>query len=345
MDFTFSDDQLLFRDAVRDLLANECSPELVRSAWESTDGRVPGLWQKLVDMGVVGLTAPEAAGGLGMNELDLVLLLEEAGRVAAPEPLLAHTAVGLATLGELAPDHELIAAGAAGDAVIAVALQPEALGGSSMVLGAHAADALLLRSGDELHLVPSEQAQLKPATSVDESRRLASVTWSPSVETRISDDPASASRAFARGALGASAMCVGLAQQLLDMTVAYVAEREQFGKPVGVNQAVKHHCSNMGLAIEFARPLVYQAAWAMAAGTPNAVRDVSAAKVLASDAADLAARLSLQCHGAIGYTVEYDLQLWLKRAWALSAAWGSAAQHRQLVATALMESRERATAS
>jgi len=132
---------------------------------------------------------------------------------------------------------------------------------------------------------------------------------------------------------------VGLGQQMLDMTVAYVSEREQFGKPVGVNQAVKHHCSNMGLALEFARPLVYQAAWAMATDSPSAARDVSAAKVLASDAADLAARLSLQCHGAIGYTVEYDLQLWLKRAWALSAAWGSAATHRRLVAESLVQNR------
>ena len=331
MDFTFSDDQLLFRDAVRDLLTNECSPTAVRAAWESPDGRVPGLWQKLTDMGVVGLTAPEAAGGMGMTELDLVLLLEEAGRVALPEPLLDHTAVGLATLGELQPEHSLVAAGAAGEATLAVSLAA----GATMVLGAEEADAVLLRSGDELHLVEADAVSLSAATSVDESRRLSTIEWSASSATLLSDDPNVLERAYSRGTLGASAMCVGLAQQLLDMTVEYVAEREQFGKPVGVNQAVKHHCSNMGLAIEFARPLVYQAAFAMASGSATAARDVSAAKVLASDAADLAARLSLQCHGAIGYTVEYDLQLWLKRAWTLSAAWGTAAQHRQKVAAAL----------
>ncbi len=342
MDFTFSDDQLLFRDAVRDLFAKECPPEAVRSAWESADGRVAGLWAKLAEMGVVGLTAPESAGGMGMNELDLVLLLEEAGRVALPEPLVAHTAVGLATLADVAPDHPLLASGAAGETVLAVGIPPSGI--TKMVLGAEAADGIIVRSGSELHLLevesPNEAAsfELSAATSMDESRRMSSISWTPSADTLLTDDPAMVDRAFARGALATSAMCVGLAQQLLDMTVEYVKEREQFGKPVGVNQAVKHHCSNMGLAIEFARPLVYQAAWALSTDADGAVRDVSGAKVLASDAADLAARLSLQCHGAIGYTVEYDLQLWLKRAWALSAEWGSASLHRQSVARSLAAS-------
>ncbi len=330
MDFTFTDDQLLFRDAVRDLFANECPPEAVRSAWESADGRVPGLWAKLAEMGVVGLTAPESSGGLGMNELDLVLLLEEAGRVALPEPLVAHTAVGLATLADVSPDHPLLASGAAGETVLSAGIPSS--GTTSMVLGAEAADGVIVRSVDELHLLQAGEFELSAVSSMDESRRMSSMAWTQSPVTLLSDDPAMVDRAFARGALATAAMCVGLAQQMLDMTVEYVKEREQFGKPVGVNQAVKHHCSNMGLAIEFARPLVYQAAWSMSAASDQAVRDVSAAKVLASDAADLCARLSLQCHGAIGYTVEYDLQLWLKRAWALSAEWGSAALHRQWVA-------------
>ena len=136
----------------------------------------------------------------------------------------------------------------------------------------------------------------------------------------------------------------------------YVKEREQFGKPVGSYQAVKHHLADVAKAISFARPSVYAAAWAVSqsassqsassqsAGsesiTPeNAVSDraqyVSAAKSLASDAADLAAAKCLQCHGAIGYTFEHDLQLWLKRAWTTSVSWGSASQHRHRLATLL----------
>ena len=123
--------------------------------------------------------------------------------------------------------------------------------------------------------------------------------------------------------------------RLLDETVAYVGDRHQFGKPVGVNQAVKHHLADVGKAIEFARPMVERAAWALSMSAPDALEAASMAKLLASEAVDLACRSSLQCHGAIAYTVEYDLQLWLKRGWALAAAWGSALDHRDLIGRSL----------
>ncbi|MEE9415119.1 MAG: acyl-CoA dehydrogenase family protein [Acidimicrobiales bacterium] len=331
MDFSFSEDQRAFSGAIADLFAKHCPPDSVRLAQDSSDGRVPDLWEKLADMGVVGLAAPEAVGGLGMDELDLVLLLEQMGRACVPGPIVDHAAVAIPTLAEIAPTDETLAAAAEGSVTLAVGL-----GEWTYVLGASQADYLLLQSGDELHLVDVGSVSLSAVRSVDESRRLASVVWSPSSSTLLSADGAVAQRAFDRGVLASASVCIGVAQQLLDMTVAYVAVREQFGKPVGVNQAVKHHCANMGLAIEFARPLVYQASWALAHRTDHAGRDVSAAKVLASDAADLAARLSLQCHGAVGYTVEYDLQLWLKRAWAVSAAWGSADYHRRRVADSVL---------
>ena len=122
---------------------------------------------------------------------------------------------------------------------------------------------------------------------------------------------------------------------MVDVTVDYVGQREQFGKVVGSFQAVKHHMSNALLAVEFARPMVYVAAYAVANATPHRDREVSIAKAMASDAADRVCRLALQCHGAIGYTFEYDLHLWMKRAWALSTAWGDAPFHQDRVATAL----------
>jgi alkylation response protein AidB-like acyl-CoA dehydrogenase len=122
---------------------------------------------------------------------------------------------------------------------------------------------------------------------------------------------------------------------VVSSSAAYVRERHQFGKPVGANQAVKHHLANVAQAVAFARPCVTRAAWCIASGDTDAARDVSAAKALASDAVDLAARLALQCHGAIGYTSEYDLGLWLKRAWVLSASYGDAAYHRARVGDAL----------
>jgi alkylation response protein AidB-like acyl-CoA dehydrogenase len=122
---------------------------------------------------------------------------------------------------------------------------------------------------------------------------------------------------------------------MLDMTVEYVKEREQFGVPIGSFQAVKHHLANVGLRITFARPAVYRAAWSLATNDPGRAHDVSLAKALASDCALYAGRYALQCHGAIGYTEEADLQLFMKRAWALARTWGDAAWHRDRIGQAL----------
>ena len=103
MRFAFSDDQLLFRDTVRDLLDKECQPEQVRYAWVNEDGRLPEVWSALAEMGVLGVQVPEAFGGLGMTELDLVLLLEETGRVGLPDPVVEAVAVAAPLLAEVAP--------------------------------------------------------------------------------------------------------------------------------------------------------------------------------------------------------------------------------------------------
>jgi alkylation response protein AidB-like acyl-CoA dehydrogenase len=334
MHFAFSEDQILFRDTVRDFLANESPPEQVRAAWENDTGRIPGLWGKLAEMGVVGLTAPESAGGLGMDEIDLVLLLEEAGRAALPEPLIEHTAVAIPTL--------RLHGGSRGEAWLERAAAGEALVGVGVcgpyVLYGEQADVLLLAHGDELHLVERADVTLTAQRSVDYSRRLSSVEWTPSAGTLIVSG-AEATQAVVdagdRGALAAAAQCVGIAQQLIDVTVDYVGQREQFGKVVGSYQAVKHQLANALLAVEFARPLVYVASYAIANSTPHRTREVAMAKAVASDAVDLAARTALQCHGAIGYTFEYDLHLWMKRGWALAAAFGDASHHRARVAAEL----------
>jgi hypothetical protein len=122
---------------------------------------------------------------------------------------------------------------------------------------------------------------------------------------------------------------------MLDLTVAYVIERRQFGVQIGSFQAVKHHLADAALRIEFAAPAVHRAASSCTTGAPSRARDVSMAKVLAGDAATFTGRVALQCHGAIGYTVEHDLHLYLKRAWALSRAWGDSAWHRDRVGRAI----------
>ena len=262
-------------------------------------------------MGVLAVLAPEAAGGLGMNEVDLVRILEEAGYAGVPEPLVEHVAVAIPALAEAG--HGALEAAIAGDSTITLNLSGE------VIVGA-AADAVVHRTGDTLQLVTEWQAD--EATSIDQSRRLGVLTEITAADPLDGVDP---ELAFDRAALGTAAQCIGVARRLLEATVEYVGERRQFGKPVGSYQAVKPHLANVKIALDFAAPLVYRAAWSVAhVDDPVARgRDVSMAKAQASGAVDLAARQALQCHGAIGYTFEYDLQLWLKRAWTLAAAHGA----------------------
>jgi alkylation response protein AidB-like acyl-CoA dehydrogenase len=124
---------------------------------------------------------------------------------------------------------------------------------------------------------------------------------------------------------------------MLDTTVEYAQSRHQFGVPIGSFQAVKHHLADVALGLEFARPLVYRAAYSLARRDPDRSAHVSMAKARASEAALLAGRVALQMHGAIGYTTEYDLHLWMKRAWALAASWGDAAWHHDRVGRAILE--------
>ena len=338
MDFTFSEDQRLFAGTLSDILSADCPPEAVRASWEDPDARVSGLWEALGGTGVLGMTAPESHEGLGMDEVDLVLLLEELGRAACPEPVAEHVAVALPLLrdhGSAALRDTWLGRAATGDVVLTAGSPVD-----DLVLAAGRADLSLLGVDGALHAVPAEQMTCTGQPSVDASRRLARVEWTPSDDTFLSDDPAVLEEWLDRGAWAAAAPAVGVAQRLLDMTVAYVVDREQFGRPVGANQAVKHHCANVAIDLEFARPMVQVAAWSLAAGgSPtdggSVSMDVSMAKSLASDAVDRACRVALQCHGAIGYTIEYDLQLWLKRGWALAATWGDSRLHRRRIAAGL----------
>jgi alkylation response protein AidB-like acyl-CoA dehydrogenase len=328
MQFTFTEEQDMFRDTVRDLFADRCPPEAVRASWDNDDGRVPGLWSALADMGVLSVLAPEAAGGLGMDEVDFVRILEEAGYAGVPDPLMEHAAVAVPALAESGSNH--LEAAISGAITCTVALED-----GGYAVGAGAADIVIVSDAGALSAATSWTAA--DATSIDQSRRLVRITEVETVDPLAGADPA---LAFDRAALGTAAQCVGVARRLLDATVEYVTERHQFGKPVGSYQAVKHHLANVRLGVEFAAPLVYRAAWSVAhPESHDAVvrgRDVSMAKAMASDAVDEACRAALQCHGAIGYTFEYDLQLWLKRGWALAAAYGDARAHRDRVADALL---------
>lgn len=325
MHFAFTDDQLAFADAVRDLLRDQCTPDRVRAVWDGGEPYVRDVWDKLAGMGVVGLTAPESAGGLGMGPLDWVLLFEEAGRVALPAPLVETTAVAIPLLTAVG-EHDWAARAAAGEAIVAVVLDLDA----PVAYGAHA-DALV--AGDRL-FVRGEWRVGEEPPSVDHGRPLAYVDLEDGAGLPLAG--ADLAGAFDRGALATAAELCGLGERLLSMAVDYAIDRKQFGVAIGSYQAIKHHLADVRIALSYARPLVHAAAWHLANETPERSTYVSMAKAYASDAAVLASRKALQVHGAIGYTWEYDLQLWMKKAWALSVAWGDAGWHRRRVGEAVL---------
>ncbi len=316
MRFAFTDDQLAFRDAVRDALSAHCDRAALRAASESASGRAPKAWQALVDMGVLDALRPEADGGLGLGEVDVIGVLEETGRCALPEPIVETMLVG-APLGVVEPGHSI--------SVIA----PEA----PLGVWTDTAAAVLTLATDGMRVYAVDTVALERHDSVDPARRLFAID----APERPADRPLTdVVVAFRRMVLGTAAQLCGLADTMIAMTVDYATDRHQFGVPIGSFQAVKHHLANARIAVEFARPLVYRAAAAMAIGEAGAGLHVGMAKAAASDAASVAARAALQCHGAIGYTTEHDLHFFMKRAWALSASWGDARWHRARVADSLM---------
>lgn len=328
MRFAFTEEQIELRSAVRDLLAKECPASVVRQAWENDTGRAEGAWKALAEMGVLAVLAPEEMGGIGGSEVDLVGVLEETGRAALPEPIVETAAVAVPLLA--AAGDERAAALVDGSAsVTAVAPTDE------LAVWAGSADVVLLFDDSCVHAVATGDATVESRPSVDGARRLCAVSAPLGDATRVGG-PDAAALAFDRGALGTAAQLLGLGRQMLDVTVEYAKERKQFGAPIGSFQAVKHHLADVRLALEFAAPLVYRAAWSVAQGDPERSAHVSMAKAQASEAAVLASRAALQCHGAIGYTTEHDLHMWMKRAWALSASWGSAAWHRRRVGRAIL---------
>ncbi len=332
MRFSFDEDQLLFQKTLRDFLDKECSPELVRSLWETPTGRSPELWKQLAELGVTGLLVAEEHEGLGRDEIDGVLLHEEAGRAALAEPWISTAAVGARLIAELG-SRELAAAWlkpiAVGDAVVAVG-HPVA----SFVSDAHVADLLLLHSGDEIHAVAPADAELTRQPANDPSRRIFSVRWKPAAATRVAAGErgrALLAAALDRGALACAAQQIGAADKLIELAVAYARQRKQFGVAIGSFQAVKHMLANAKVKLEYARPVVHRAAFSVAHSVPQRAVHVSVAKLAASEAAELAARVALQVHGAIGYTWEQDLHIWMRRAWSLARAWGGGAFHRARV--------------
>lgn len=338
MEFNFSEDQELLQQTVRDFLEAEAPVEHIRAVWDSETGRSPAFWAKLAEIGVPGLLVPEEYGGLGLDEIDIVLVLEETGRAALAEPVIHTAAVGVPMLVEA--DNPIQARAwlpkvAEGSAILAIGHDA-----SPFVSDAHVADLFLLNADDAVHAVMADHVSVTPQITNDPAKKLFSIDWTPSSETLLVDGDKGRSlqaAAFDRGALATAAQLLGVGQRLIEMSVLYATQRKQFGVPIGSFQAVKHMLANEKVKIEYARSLVYRAAHSVATNDASRAADVSMAKIATSEAAVDTAKTALQVHGALGYTWEQDLHVWMRRTWSLDTAWGNRAFHRRRLASAVID--------
>lgn len=325
MRFTLTDEQRAFGASLDKLLSAE-DPVAAARAW-STGETAPGiaLWGRLAEVGTTALLVPERCDGLAAGPVELVVAFEVLGRYAVPGPWVETTAY-LTPLVESTPDlgdrDELLSAVARGEQLVSVAAPPH----TPYALDADVSHAMLVQDG-QLHLADVGARR----RSVDPTRRLFELHSGRAV---VAVPQEALDAAFDLAVLACSAQLLGLGERLLATTVEYVKQRKQFGRQLGSYQALKHQLADVRIALDFVRPLVTGAALA---GADERARDVSAAKVAASDAAYLAARTALQLHGAIGYTEEHDLSLWILKVRALVSAWGTTSFHRSRVLRAITQ--------
>lgn len=320
MDFNYSLDELDLRDGAREYLRGSCTPEVLRKLVENESADL-GSWCELVEMGLVGFLVPESAGGLGMSDTGFVLLAEEAGYVAMPEPLIDVAGVAAPLLAGLDVDLAAQVAGGEARVVTAHPLNP-------YVNQLKPSDRILMFTDNAAGLIHAEDAGAEDVAGIDPLRRLSKVCVSDATTLATGAEVGVlAKRAALRGALFTAAELLGLTAAMIDMSKNYAVERKQFGVAIGTFQAVKHHLSTAFTKLEFARPVVYRAAATLNDDNGRAALHVAHAKIAAGDAAISAAEVAIQVHGGIGYTFEADLHLFMKRVWALTGIWGDRNYH------------------
>lgn len=317
MNFELDEQQRDFAASIDAALSAADVPRAVRS-WGDGD-TAPGLkiWSQLAELGVTALMVSEQYDGIDASPVDLVVAAERLGRWCVPGPVVESIAVAPVLLAGDDRSADL----ASGDLLATVAAPPQV----PRAVDADTAGLVLLAQDGTV----ADATAGDPHESVDPSRKLFDVN--AYADSRL----AAVDRAYEFGVLTTAAVLVGAGQAMLDQSVEYAKQRHQFGRSIGSYQAIKHKLADVHIAVEMARPLIYGAALSLADDSPDTARDVSAAKVAASDAALFAARSALQTHGAIGFTHEHDLSLWLVRVQALRTAWGDPTTHRRRLLEAL----------
>jgi alkylation response protein AidB-like acyl-CoA dehydrogenase len=333
MNFDFSEDQRTIKATARELLASRSPFERVRAAAEQ--GRYDDeLWRELCGLGWPGIAIAEEHGGQGLGAVELAVLLEELGYAVAATPLLGSALAALAI--EHAGDGEQRARWLPG---LASGELTGALGGvRDLIADAADADVIVLVEAGAPRAVARADADVQPVAAIDPTRRYALVAGAgPPLGGDVEG-------ALGRAGAAVAAEVVGVCQRALDMTVAYVSERRQFGVPVGSFQAVSHRCAQMLLQTEGARSAAYFAGWAADAAPERLPEACAMACVAAGEAGVEVTGSAIQAHGGIGFTWEADVHWLFKRAQMDAALLGAASRHRIALARRVAAARAAAVA-
>ena len=353
MNFGLSEEQVLLKSTIKRFLEEQCPTTRVRAIMESPSGHDEALWQGLVDLGISGLNVPAAYGGSGLELLDVALAAEELGYACTPGPFLgsAMATVALIEGADAAQRERWLPQIAAGKALVTAALgeadsqwdparyttrvQNGVLSGSKpFVPYAGIADALVVAAVDDagpgLWLVERGAAGMQCSTLnvVDMTRRVDSVQFSETPATKLGGERAALQRTVDAGCVLIAADAYGGARRCLEMTVQYAQQREQFGQIIGAFQAVKHQIANMACELEPSMALYWYAAHAFDHIRDQSERHAALVKAHMSDLYDRITRDATELHGGIGFTWEFDLHLWFRRAIFDRSFLGEASAHR-----------------
>jgi alkylation response protein AidB-like acyl-CoA dehydrogenase len=332
VNFDFTDDQREIKRTARELLAARSSMERVRAIAEGGNGYDAALWEELVGLGWSGIALPEEHGGVGLGVIELAIVLEELGYAATPSRFLSNALAGqlIAAAGSERQHARLLPGIAAGDHTGTVGI---ARGGvAELVPDADSARWVVLVEEGRARLYDAATGELRidPRETIDPTRRYARVTVADGAAGEPLEGDAAGGLDRAETILAAE--LTGLAQRALELTVAYVQERRQFGTPVGAFQAVSHRAAQMLLETEGARSATWFAAWAADAEPASLPRAASIAKAAAADAGRQVTAAAIQLHGGIGFTWEADVHWLYKRAQLDAALLAPAGWHRRRVA-------------
>jgi len=358
MEFGLSESQEFLKDSARKFFAGECPSSEMRRLMETDTAYDATLWSKITDQGYTGIISPEAYGGVGLGKVELMLLMEEAGHTLLPGPFFSTVVLAgsvLDAMGTPAHKNQYLAPICRGEVRATVALveatsswnpqdvQLNATGGKLtgeklFVTDAAIADFLIVVARNGVFAVDSKARGLKisPMATMDLTRKPYVVEFNNTPAEQIGSST-DLPRAFDIATAALAAELVGGMQRTLELTVEYAKTRKQFGKPIGMFQAVQHQCADMYLETESSRSAVYYAGWALEENSPDAATAVSIAKMYASDAARTVGNRGIQIHGGMGFTWENDLHLYYRRAKASETAFGDATFHRERIARLVLD--------